>query len=183
MELNCNKEWDSSIFKALSLKMEDYMLKLGTLLKKGNVLDEAAWTSPQHHIYLWTLTLTYQCQTWPLTKKLVRKVTINAMKAANKIKMDRISDESIRNMVGTVLVLRHVKQLRMADSVEWFGHHDLNQSSTRTSNQSISRCTAGGRSRRRRIDWVAQHHIYAGQLTRDKRLYLPQKPSLIQADG
>ena len=67
-------------------------------------------------------TLTYQCQTWSLTKDLERKLVTCEMKclrkAVNKTRRDKIRNEVIRDMAGAKPVLQHIKQQQM----KWFGH-------------------------------------------------------------
>ena len=64
-------------------------------------------------------TLTYQCQTWSLTKDLERKLVTCEMKclrkAVNKTRRDKIRNEV---MAGAKPVLQHIKQ----QQVKWFGH-------------------------------------------------------------
>ena len=67
-------------------------------------------------------TLCFQCQSWTLTKRHVRKITTCEMrclrKAANKTRRDRIRNETIRRMVGTVPVIDYINKQR----IRWFGH-------------------------------------------------------------
>ena len=67
-----------------------------------------------------TPTLTYQCQTWSLTKDLERKLVTCEMKclrkAVNKTRRDKIRTEVIRDMAGAKPVLQHIKQ----QQVKWF---------------------------------------------------------------
>ena len=67
-------------------------------------------------------TLTYQCQTWALTKPLQQKLVTCEMRclrmALNKSRRDKIRNEEIRSMVGVKPVTHHIDQQR----VKWFGH-------------------------------------------------------------
>ena len=67
-------------------------------------------------------TLTYQCQTWTMTKPLEHKITTCEMrclrKAVNKTRTDMISNTKIREMVGTKSIHHHIQQQR----IKWFGH-------------------------------------------------------------
>ena len=67
-------------------------------------------------------TLTYQCQTWTMTKSLERKIITWEMrclrKAVNKTRRDMIPNTKIREMVGTKSIHRHIQQQR----IKWFGH-------------------------------------------------------------
>ena len=67
-------------------------------------------------------TLTYQCQTWTLTKSLERKITTCEMRclrrAVNKTRRDMIRNTRIREMVGTTPVLHYIQR----QTIRWFGH-------------------------------------------------------------
>ena len=59
-------------------------------------------------------TLTYQCQTWSLTKAQERKLVTCEMRclrrAANKTRRDKIRNKVIRDTVRANTVLEHIKQ-------------------------------------------------------------------------
>ena len=66
-------------------------------------------------------TLTYQCQTWTMTKPLERISTCEMRclrKAVNKTRKDMIPNTKIREMVGTKSIHHHIQQQR----IKWFGH-------------------------------------------------------------
>ena len=95
--------------------------------------------------------LTYQCQTWSLTKDLERKLVTCEMeclrKAVNKTRRDKIRNEVIRDMVGA-------KQ----QQIKWFGHitrMPINQSVLQAYNTKYSGWRARGRPRKRWSDSVA----------------------------
>ena len=103
-------------------------------------------------------TLTYQCQTWSLTKDLERKLVTCEMKclrkAVNKTKRDKIRNEVIRDMAGAKPVLQHIKQ----QQVKWFGHitrMPINQPALRAYNTKYSGWRARRRPRKRWSDSVA----------------------------
>ena len=98
-------------------------------------------------------TLTYQCQTWTLTKDLERKLVTCEMKclrkAVNKTRRDKIRNEVIRDMAGAKPVLQHIKQQQQ---VKWFGHitrMPINQPALRAYNTKYSGWRARGRPRKR----------------------------------
>ena len=132
-------------------------------------------------------TLTYQCQTWSLTKALERKLVTCEMKclrrAVNKTRRDKIRNEVIRDMVGATPVLQHMEHQK----IKWFGHLTRmppNQPALRAYNTRYSGWRARGRPRRRWSDSVADtlraHEMSLLQATRlaaDRRLYLPATPT------
>ena len=131
-------------------------------------------------------TLTYQCQTWSLTKALERKLVTCEMRclrrAANKTRRDQIRNELIRGMVGATSVLQHIEQQR----IKWFGHlmrMPPNQPALRAYTSRYSGRRARGRPRRRWSDTVAdtlRAHgttiVQATRLAANRRLYLPATP-------
>ena len=131
-------------------------------------------------------TLTYQCQTWSLTKALERKMVTCEMRclrrAANKTRRDQIRNELIRGMVGATSVLQHIEQQR----IKWFGHlmrMPPNQPALRAYTSRYSGRRARGRPRRRWSDTVAdtlRAHgttiVQATRLAANRRLYLPATP-------
>ena len=131
-------------------------------------------------------TLTYQCQTWSLTKDLERKLVTCEMKclrkAVNKTKRDKIRNEVIRDMAGAKLVLQHIKQ----QQVKWFGHitrMPINQPALRAYNTKYSGWRARGRPRKRWSDSVADtlkiqgmSLLQATHLAADRQLCPPATP-------
>ena len=86
-------------------------------------------------------TLTYQCQTWSLTKDFERKLVTCEMKclrkAVNKTRWDKIRNEVIRDTEGAKPVLQHIKQ----QQIKWFGHitrMPINQPALRALNTKYS---------------------------------------------
>ena len=65
-------------------------------------------------------TLTYQCQTWTMTKPLGHKITTCEMrclrKAVNKSRRDMVPNTKMREMVGTKSIYHHIQQQR----IKWF---------------------------------------------------------------
>ena len=131
-------------------------------------------------------TLTYQCQTWSLTKDLERKLVTCEMKclrkAVNKTRRDKIRNEVTRDMVGANPVLQHIKQ----QQVKWFGHitrMPINQPALRAYNTKYSGWRARGRPRKRWSDSVADtlrtqgmFLLQATHLTTDRQLCPPATP-------
>ena len=131
-------------------------------------------------------TLTYQCQTWSLTKDLERKVVTCEMKClrkvVNKTKRDKIRNEVIRDMAGAKPVLQHIKQ----QQVKWFGHitrMPINQPALRAYNTKYSGWRARGRPRKRWSDSVADtlkiqgmSLLQATHLAADRQLCPPTTP-------
>ena len=131
-------------------------------------------------------TLTYQCQTWSLTKDLERKLVTCEMKclrkAVNKTKRDKIRNEVIRDMAGAKPVLHHIKQ----QQVKWFGHitrMPINQPALRAYNTKYSGWRARGRPRKRWSDSVADtlkiqgmSLLQATHLAADRQLCPPATP-------
>ena len=131
-------------------------------------------------------TLTYQCQTWPLTQCMKKKLVTCEMKclrkAANKTRLDKIRNEVIRAEVGATPVLQHIE----SQQIKWFGHvirMPINQPALRAYNTRYSGTRPRGRPRRRWSDSVAEtmkvHNkslVEASQLAVERRLYLPATP-------
>ena len=71
---------------------------------------------------IFTPTLCYQCQTWPLSKTQERKTTTCEMKclrkAVNVTRRDRVRNENIRSTVGTTPCIQYIEKQR----IKWFGH-------------------------------------------------------------
>ncbi|GFR65799.1 cyclin-dependent kinase 9 [Elysia marginata] len=103
-------------------------------------------------------TLTYQCQTWPLTQVLKNKLVTCEMrclrKAVNKTRRDKIRNETIRAQVGATPVLQHVEN----QQIKWFGHlmrMPTDQPAHWAYNSRYSGKRPRGRPRRRWSDSVA----------------------------
>ncbi|KAI8494059.1 hypothetical protein Bbelb_284060 [Branchiostoma belcheri] len=104
-------------------------------------------------------TLTYQCQTWTLSKAQERKLTSCEMRclrrAAGKTRRDRVRNDVIRQLVGNKPVLQFIAKQR----VQWFGHlmrMPTTQPALRAYTARHSGVRARGRPRRRWIDGVAE---------------------------
>ena len=131
-------------------------------------------------------TLTYQCQTWSLTKDLERKLVTCEMKclrkAVNKTRRGKIRNEVIRDMAGAKPVLQHIKQ----QQVKWFGHitrMPINQPALRAYNTKYSSWRARGRPRKRWSDSVVDtlrtqgmSLLQATRLAADRQLCPPATP-------
>ena len=134
-------------------------------------------------------TLTYQYQTWTMTKPLECKITTCKMrclrKAVNKTKRDMIPNTKIREMVGTKSIRHHIQQQR----IKWFGHLirlPIHHPAQRAYNTRFSGRKARGRSRKTWINRVKEtlslYNIPPAQAFRrasDKRLFLPVKPQVV----
>ena len=104
-------------------------------------------------------TLTYQCQTWTMTKPLERKITTCEMrcsrKAVNKTRRDMIPNTKNREMVGTKSIHHHIQQQR----IKWFGHLTrlpIQHPAQRAYNTRLSGRKARGRPRRTWINRVKE---------------------------
>ena len=134
-------------------------------------------------------TLTYQCQTWTMTKPLERKITTCEMrclrKAVNKTRRDMISNTKIRETVGTKSIHHHVQQQR----IRRFGHLarlPIQHPAHRAYNTRFSGLKARGRPRKTWINGVKEtlslYNIPPAQAFRraaDKRLFLPATPQVV----
>ena len=122
-------------------------------------------------------TLTYQCQTWSLTKDLERKLVTCEMKCLRKA-----VNKTRRDMTGAKPVLQYIKQ----QQVKWFGHitrMPINQPALRAYNTKYSGWRARGRPRKRWSDSAADtlrtqemSLIQATHLTTDRQLCPPATP-------
>ena len=105
-----NREIENRIQKANNVSYQ-----LAPLLKHSDIPIET-----KSKIFL--PTLTYQCQTWTMTKPLERKIITCEMryfrKAVNKTRRDMIPNTKIRIMVVTKSIHHHIQQQR----IKWFGH-------------------------------------------------------------
>src|SRR6202042_269573 len=67
-------------------------------------------------------TLSYQCQSWTLTKSQLCKINTCEMKclrrAANLIIRDRVRNDTIRQIVGTTPCATYIERQK----IKWFGH-------------------------------------------------------------
>ena len=134
-------------------------------------------------------TLTYQCQTWTMTKPLERKILTREMrcirKDVNKTRRGMIPNTKIREMVGTKSIHHHIQQQR----IKWFGHLTrlpIQQPAQRAYNTRFSGRKARGRPRKTWINGVKETlslcNIPPAQAFRraaDKRLFLPATPQVI----
>ena len=113
-----NREIENRIQKANNVSYQ-----LAPLLKHSDTPIE---TKSKIINSIFLPTLTYQCQTWTLTKPLERKITTCEMRCfrkAVKIKRDMIPNTKIREMVGTKIINHHIQQQR----IKWFGHQSNTQ--------------------------------------------------------
>ena len=108
-----NREVETRVQKANNVRYQ-----LAPLLKHPNIHFE---TKAKLINSIFIPTLTYQCQTWNLTKSLERKITTCEMRclrrAVNKTRRDMIRNEHIREMVGTTPAHHYIQQQR----IKWFG--------------------------------------------------------------
>ncbi|GFS01035.1 telomerase Cajal body protein [Elysia marginata] len=130
-------------------------------------------------------TLTYQCQTWPLTQGLKNKLVACKIrclrKVVNKTRRDKIRNEVIRAQVGATPVL-HVEN----QQIKWFGHlmrMPTDQPAHQAYNSRYSGKRPRGRPRRRWSDSVADtlkgHNkslCEASHLAIERRLHLTATP-------
>ena len=132
-------------------------------------------------------TLTYQCQTWALTKPLQQKLVtceMRCLRMALNIRIrDKIRNDKIRSMLGVKPVTYHIDQQR----VKWFGHlirMPNDQPALRAYTQRFSGRKARGRPRTRWVDNVKNtlksHGISmteANRLAAKRNLFLPTTPT------
>ncbi|XP_078684141.1 uncharacterized protein LOC144917723 [Branchiostoma floridae x Branchiostoma belcheri] len=138
-------------------------------------------------------TLTYQCQTWTLSKAQERKLTSCEMRclrrAAGKTRRDRVRNDVIRQLVGNKPVLQFIAKQR----VQWFGHlmrMPTTQPALWAYTARHSGVRARGRPRRRWIDGVAETLRAHGMTLREathlaveRQLHLPAMPPQAHAEG
>ncbi|GFR58064.1 RNA-directed DNA polymerase (Reverse transcriptase) domain containing protein [Elysia marginata] len=131
-------------------------------------------------------TLTYQCQTLPLTQGPKNKLVTCEMrclrKVVNRTRRDKIRNEVIRAQVGATPVLQHVEN----QQIKWFGHlmrRPTDQPAHQTYNSRYSGKRPRGRPRRRCSDSVAdtlkgnnKSLCEASHLAVERRLHLPETP-------
>ena len=134
-------------------------------------------------------TLTYQCQTWTMTKPLERKITTCEMrclrKAVNKTRRDMMPDTKVREMVGTKSIHHHIQQQR----IKWFRHLTrlpIHHPAQRAYNTRFSGCKARGCPQKTWINGVKEtlslYNIPPAQAFRraaDKHLFLPSTPLVV----
>ena len=137
--------------------------------------------------------MTYQSQTWTLTKSLERKITtceIRCLRSAvNKTTRDKIKNTKIREMFGITPMLHHIQQQR----IRWFGHltrMTLHQLASKAYSTKMSGYKARGRPRKTWIEGVKEtlktHNIpptQAFKLAADRKLFLPSTHRMVQEDG
>ena len=118
-------------------KADNVSYQLAPLLKHSDIPME---TKSKIINPIFIPTLTYQCQTWTMTKPLECKITTCEMRCLRKVvyktRRDMIPNTKIREMVGTKSIRQHIQQQR----IKWFGHltrlpihHQLNVHLTRDS--------------------------------------------------
>ena len=104
-----NREIENRIQKANNIRYQ-----LAPPLKHSNIPME---TKRKITNSIFVPTLTYQCQTWTMTKPLERKIITCEMrclrKAVNKTRRDMIPNTKIREMVGTKSIHHHIQQQRV----------------------------------------------------------------------
>ena len=134
-------------------------------------------------------TLTYQCQTWTMTKLLEQKITTCEMrclrKAVNKTRRDMIPNTKIREMVGSQSIHHHIQQQR----IKWFGHLtrlSIQHPAQHAYSTRFNSHKARGRPRKTWINGVKEtlslYNIPPAQAFRraaDKRLFLPATPQVV----
>ena len=124
-----------------------------------------------------------QCQTWTLLESHKRKITSCEMRcirnATNKTRRDRIQNETLRNIVGTIPVNDYIEQQR----IKWFGHLNRmkpDQPAARAYCMKTSGYKARGRPRKRWIDEIKETlnkfnmtPAQATQLVISRKLHIP----------
>jgi hypothetical protein len=67
-------------------------------------------------------TLCYQCQTWTLDARTIRKITTTEMRCVRKMTgnclRDRIRNENLRKLLGIEAAVNYLK----THQIKWFGH-------------------------------------------------------------
>jgi len=173
-----NREIETRVQKANSVTYQ-----LAPLLKHPYIPTE---TKARLIDSIFIPTLTYQCQTWTLTKSLERKITTCEMRclrrAVNKTRRDMIRNTRIREMVGTTPVLHYIQR----QTIRWFGHLTRmapHQLASKAYNKRTAGYKARGRPRKTWIEGVKEtlssHNIPTSQavrLARDRKLFLPSTP-------
>ena len=104
-----NREIENRIQKANNVSYQ-----FAPLLKHSDIPME---TKSKIINSIFITTLTYQCQTWAMSKPLERKITTYEMrclrKAVNKTRRDMILNTKIREMVGTNSTHHQIQQQRI----------------------------------------------------------------------
>ncbi|XP_076057800.1 uncharacterized protein LOC143035112 [Oratosquilla oratoria] len=128
-----NREIETRVQKANSISYQ-----LAPFLKHPNIPIE---TKVKLINSIFIPTLTYQYQTWTLTKSLERKITTCEMRclrrAVNKTRRDMIRNITTIEMVGTTPVLHYIQRQK----IRWFGHLTLlkpHQLASKAYNKKIS---------------------------------------------
>ena len=100
-------------------KANNVSYQLAPLLKHSDIPME---TKSKIINSIFLPTLTYQRQSYTMTKPLERKITTREMrclrKAANKTRRDMIPNTKIREMVGKKSIHHHIQEQR----IKWFGY-------------------------------------------------------------
>jgi hypothetical protein len=104
-------------------------------------------------------TLCYQCQTWTINKSQEQKLSTCEMRClrqvVNKTRRDKISNNTIRNMIGTIPCLDYIENQRL----KWFGHITRMETDETTYKAFYSRSSgkkARGRLRKKWLDCVRE---------------------------
>ena len=110
-------------------------------------------------------------------------------RTVNKTRRDKVRNSTIREMVGTTPVIHHINKQK----IKWFGHlHRMepNKLASKAYTMRISGYKARGRPRKTWIQGVKEvlgdHKIPLGQavsLARNRKLFLPSTPQLVQEAG
>lgn len=130
---------------------------------------------------LFVPTLCYQCQTWTVLEKHKRTITTCEMRcirnAAGKTRRDRITNEELRKMVGTVPVNDFIEHQR----IKWFGHlvrMEQNQPAARAYYMRETGYRSRGRPKKRWVEGVKEalrkrkmNIIQATHLAKDRKLH------------
>ena len=108
-----NREIETRIQKANNVSYQ-----LAPLLKHPSIPIE---TKAKLINSIFIPTLTYQCQTWTLTKSTQSRITsceMRCLRTVNKTRRDKVRNSTIREMVGTTPVIHHINKQK----IKWFGH-------------------------------------------------------------
>ncbi|XP_076059466.1 uncharacterized protein LOC143036094 [Oratosquilla oratoria] len=141
-----NRESEARVLKGNSVNYQ-----LAPLLKHPNIPIE---TKAKLINSIFIPTLTYQCQTWTLTKNLERKITTCEMRclrrAVNKTRRDMIRNTTIREMVRTTPVLYYIHRQKF----RWFGHL-IRMAPHQLASKACNKKISGYKARRRpRKTWI-----------------------------
>ncbi|KAI8504892.1 hypothetical protein Bbelb_170010 [Branchiostoma belcheri] len=180
-----DREIETRVQKANSVSYQ-----LAPLLKHPSIPME---TKAKLFNSIFLPTLTYQCQTWTLTKPLERKIITCEMRClrrlVNRTRRDKIRNTTIRQMAG----VRPVREFIDKQQIKWFGHLVRMQPQSVPHRAYTSRKSgpkARGRPRKKWIDSVKdtlnRHGLSsttASRLAVSRQLYLPTTPQTVEVDG